>query len=67
MNSKPHFILFIALVIGPCWVHAAPSNAATCEKNASILAQEGKLDEGLAAIRQCITDNPSQAKPNPAG
>ncbi|MBU0663285.1 MAG: tetratricopeptide repeat protein [Proteobacteria bacterium] len=62
MNRKPLFLFFIALVIGPGWVHAAPGNAATCEKNASTLAHAGKLDEGLAAIRQCIADDPSQAK-----
>ncbi len=64
MNSKPHFLLFIALVIGPGWVHAsaAPGNEASCEKTASMLAHAGKLDEGLAAIRQCIADYPSQAK-----
>ncbi|MDD3813187.1 MAG: tetratricopeptide repeat protein [Desulfocapsaceae bacterium] len=64
MNNKPFFLLFIALVIGPGWLHAssASSNDASCEKNASMLAHAGKLDEGLAAIRQCIADNPLQAK-----
>lgn len=64
MNIKPLFLLLITLVIGPARLHAssAPGNEASCEKNASALAHAGKLDEGLAAIRQCITENPSQSK-----
>lgn len=64
MNNKPLFLLFVALVIGPGWVHASSAlgNEASCEKNASMLAHEGKLDEGVAAIKKCIADNPSQAK-----
>ncbi len=65
MNIKPLFLLLITLVIGPARLHAssAPGNEASCEKNASALAAHaGKLDEGLAAIRQCITEDPSQAK-----
>jgi Flp pilus assembly protein TadD len=64
MNIKPLFLLVITLVIGPGWLHASsvPGNEASCEKNASALAHAGKLEEGLAVIRQCIAENPSQAK-----
>lgn len=64
MNNKPLFLLLITLVIAPVRLHAssAPGNEASCEKNASTLAHAGKLEEGLTAIRQCISDNPSQAK-----
>jgi Flp pilus assembly protein TadD len=64
MNIKPLFLLVIVLVIGPGWLHtsSAANNEASCEKNASALAHAGKLEEGLAAIRQCITENPLQAK-----
>lgn len=64
MNSKPLFLLLIAIVIGPGWLHAtpAPGKEALCEKNASALAHEGKLEEGLASIKQCIAESPEHAK-----
>jgi Flp pilus assembly protein TadD len=64
MNSTPLLLLFFTLVVGSDWLHAssAPGREGLCEKNASALAHAGKVDEGLAAIRQCIAANPSQAK-----
>ena len=64
MNIKPLYLLLITLISGPGWVLASsePGNEASCEKNASTLAHEGKLDAGIAAIKLCITENPTQAK-----
>jgi len=64
MNGKTLLLLLVTLIFGPSWLHASSAlgKEALCEKNASALAHEGKLDEGLAAIRQCIKDSPSRAK-----
>jgi len=64
MTRKPRLLMLVALVIGPGWLQAFPvsGNEGLCEKNAAALARAGKVDAGLAAIRQCIADNPAQAK-----
>lgn len=64
MSCKPLFVFLIALVIGSGWLQASPVPAkeVLCEKNASSLAREGKLDQGIDAIRQCIKKDPSRAK-----
>lgn len=57
-------LLFVVLIHGPGWLQASDADGkeALCEKEASKLADTGKLNEGLTAIRQCIEKNPSRAK-----
>ena len=64
MNSKSIVLLLATFILGPGWYHASPALAkeALCEKNASALAREGKMEQGIEAIRQCITKDPSRAK-----
>ena len=64
---KGKLILLVLLVVfiqGMAWlqVKAADGKEALCEKEASILAGAGKVDEGVAAIRRCIEKSPSHAK-----
>ncbi|OQX16312.1 MAG: hypothetical protein BWK76_11760 [Desulfobulbaceae bacterium A2] len=64
MKYRYLYRVLITVIYGSSLVLAssAPGNEASCEKNASTLATEGKLDEGIAAIKLCLAENPSQAK-----
>ena len=65
MNCKTILLLlFLVLILGPGWLKGAPADSkeVLCEKNAMSMGQEGKLDEALSAIRQCIKDSPTRAK-----
>ncbi len=64
MNCKPLVLLVAALVFGPGGLQASPASAkkVLCEKEASVLAREGKLEQGINAIEQCIKKDPTRAK-----
>ncbi|WP_169309088.1 tetratricopeptide repeat protein [Desulforhopalus sp. IMCC35007] len=57
-------LIFIFFVPWAGWLSAQSGDAKEllCEKGASALAYAGKVDEALAAIRQCIKKSPSRAK-----
>jgi len=64
MNTKSVFLVLMVFIstTGLLQASSATGKEALCEKTASSLAREGKLDEGIDQIRQCIEKGSSRAK-----
>lgn len=64
MTCRARFLVLVVPFFCLGWLPVSHASAkeVLCEKNAAALSREGKLDEGIRVIRECLNQDSSRAK-----